>query len=266
MDTQPDSERNAGYRPPMREVRRPAFRGPLIVELDCDADSIESAAELLSAAETARAERFQGTQRRRSFVNTRAALRLILGRALECPPAEIGFAAGPWGKLAVAAPAAGRDIEFSVSHADGRSLIALGGTGIGVDIERRREVDDWPSIARQTFDPGVVAWLSSLRPAEADIAFLQAWTLGEAVAKALGLGLAGLGGRLPLTAEAVRRASGERRPVRLQVRGTELLAGPVECLAPGFVAAAAVGAGAGAIGCPARPVPLVRFLAGTERT
>ena len=158
--------------------------------------------EILAACERERGARLARPADRRAFVKTRAALRRKLGAFLDASPSELRFSRNPWGQMVVMAPAqrGGPAPWFSVSHAQGLSLIALSPEGeVGVDLERVRPVAERDAIVAGVFGPQVARDFLAIPEAFRDGAFLELWTAGEAYAKARGLGLAGLGGPLPVS-------------------------------------------------------------------
>ncbi len=140
---------------------------------------------LLNADEQARAARYLRAQTRDEFVMARACLRLLLGRALHKPAAEVALIAGKHGKLQTAGMA------FNVSHSGGLVAFALSQHApVGIDIEkmdRRVEVLD---VAAASFSASDVVQLRSMPSEEAQRRrFFELWTEQEAIAKCLGIGL-----------------------------------------------------------------------------
>ncbi len=91
----------------------------------------------------------------------------------------------------------GFDPPFSVSHTEGLAICALvadaaGGNAIrvGVDAEARGDAEiEEHEIAARFFAPREVALLRAQPPTHQRDAFYDLWTLKEAIAKAVGLGL-----------------------------------------------------------------------------
>jgi phosphopantetheinyl transferase len=122
---------------------------------------------LLCAQELARAARIVPDRRRVRWARSRAILRALLGRYLDCDPRTLRFVPGPHGKPALHREEGrwGTDLRFNLSHSGEILLLAVTATReVGVDIERARP--------RYTAE------------------FLRAWTLREAAVKCLGTGLA----------------------------------------------------------------------------
>jgi 4'-phosphopantetheinyl transferase len=153
----------------------------------CDAEDIDALVELLSPQERARAERFRQADDRRRFILGRGLLRTMLGRQLDLPPASLVFGANPHGKPTLADA---RGIAFNVSHSGDYVLVAVGrAAAIGVDVERVRPDVDVAGVGRQVFTPAERALIAAAPDARKTALFFRQWTLKEAVAKAVGLGL-----------------------------------------------------------------------------
>jgi phosphopantetheinyl transferase len=194
-----------------------------------------AALALLSPAERGQAETLPSAASRRAFCTTRAALRTLLGLRLGWPPQRVLIGSDEHGKPILD----GRPspLHFNVSHAQGRSLIALARQPMGIDIEgteRLAEAQDGVltvTEARQDTAPPshpvpgrhgthVLDRLAALILTDderrdlgrCDRAvwprrLLALWVRKEAVAKAMGLGL-----RFPFQ--------------RLDVRGPLVVVGP----------------------------------------
>ena len=140
---------------------------------------------LLTADEQARAARYLRAETREEFVAARASLRLLLGRALQTPAADVHLIAGDQGKLQTAG------IAFNLSHSGGLVAVALSQrASVGIDVEkidRRVEVLD---VAEASFSASEVAQLRGMASVEAQRQrFFELWTEQEAVAQCLGIGL-----------------------------------------------------------------------------
>lgn len=152
--------------------------------------------EVLSPAERARHERFYFPRDRRQYLLVHALLRLTLSCYFQRSPQSWEYVSNAYGKPAL--PDDGPD--FNLSHAEGLVVCALAnGVDVGVDIERQDRQGDWEALARRWLATEEQDWLIRQPVAERPTAFLRLWTLKEAYAKALGLGLS-----LPLDEFAVR--------------------------------------------------------------
>jgi 4'-phosphopantetheinyl transferase len=154
-------------------------------------DVIDALATLLTADETARRARFLRTVDQRTFVLTRALIRMTLSTYGPTRPRDWRFATNQHGCPAIVESQAGVPrLAFNVSHTHG--LVALAVTRghlVGVDVERVDRVvrDD---IAGRYFAPSEVRDLRALPAAAQPRAFFDYWTLKEAYIKARGFGLA----------------------------------------------------------------------------
>lgn len=85
----------------------------------------------------------------------------------------------------------GSRLDFNVSASGAWALIGIREGGrIGVDLERVRPVPEAAALAGDHFTPGEEQAWQATEPTERDRAFLACWTRKEAVAKALGIGVA----------------------------------------------------------------------------
>ena len=165
----------------------------------CDPDGSQSTVDTLTEAERTRGARFARAADRISFTVTRAALRDILGRELGIEAAAARLVEPPAGKPRLCASHGRPDIDFSVSHTEGMSVIALARRGlVGVDIERCRAVPEKLKIARELFGSDAARSIAALAEQGRDEAFLRLWTAGEAYLKAIGAGFANRREPIPL--------------------------------------------------------------------
>lgn len=141
---------------------------------------------------------------------SRSGLRAILGRYLNCNPADIRFEYGAKGKPALAGEHGVEAIHFNLSHSGSICLYAFTRAGrIGIDIEwmGRRMTDMW-AVAKRFFSPAEYAAIAALPPEQKSRGFFNCWTRKEAFIKARGDGLS-----MPLDRFVVTLAPGE--PARL---------------------------------------------------
>lgn len=164
-------------------------------EIDLARPISESDRDLLSAEETAKADRIIVEQKRRQSYRARSELRRILGLYLERDPRELAFAYGEHGKPRLAlSPAGGSGpLCFNLSHSGDVAIVAviLGRPELelGVDVEQARPGRGFTDIAESFFAPDEVAVFRRLPEAEQRAAFYRAWTRKEAYLKAIGTGL-----------------------------------------------------------------------------
>jgi 4'-phosphopantetheinyl transferase len=142
----------------------------------------------LSPQEQGRASRFRFQRDRNAFVAAHALLRFALRRVTG--RADWSFDAGPNGKPGLAAGEGGGVPHFNITHTPGLAACGLTLTGpIGVDAELWGRVVDVAGVAERCFTPDEQARLRAAG-SELNQRFIELWTLKEAVAKALGHGLA----------------------------------------------------------------------------
>lgn len=144
--------------------------------------------DLLSVEERARADRLRHAGARRDFIVSRAALRRVLGALLGLPPQAVELDIGAHGKPRLAAGGP----HFNLSHSGDLALIAVcADHAVGVDLEQTgRGLTQLDAIAEAYFSPTERAAYAALPAADRGRAFYRVWTRKEAVAKALGLGMA----------------------------------------------------------------------------
>lgn len=143
---------------------------------------------LLARPELERAAAFRLPAPRRQFIVARVALRLLLARHLGAAPSSFVFTTGPHGKPALQPPSA---LRFNVSHAGDLVLVALArDVEVGVDVEVHRRSGDLDSLAASILCAEDLALWRAAAATERAAVFYRTWTCKEAVAKAIGNGLA----------------------------------------------------------------------------
>ncbi len=145
---------------------------------------------LLSEEERGRMERFRFLRDRESFLAARILLRTALSALVpEVPIAAWGFRRGRNERPEVCAPR-GTAPRFSLSHTPGLVACVVTTTAdCGIDVEASARELDVGALAPGVLSPSELAALDRTAAAERTRAFLRHWTLKEAFAKALGLGL-----------------------------------------------------------------------------
>jgi 4'-phosphopantetheinyl transferase len=145
--------------------------------------------EVLSPDERARAERFRFDKDRNQFIESRAALRLLLGQYLNAAPAGLVFAKTAHGKPALANGQSHSGLRFNLSRRDGLALVAVTrNREIGVDVELIRADLPLFEIANVSFSENELATLQSLPESQQAAGFYNCWTRKEAYVKARGEG------------------------------------------------------------------------------
>lgn len=143
----------------------------------------------LGADELARADRFRAPKDRRRYVAARGALRAILAGCLGLEARALRFAYGPHGKPALVEPDA--DLGFNLAHAGDRALVAVArGRTTGVDLEAIPDARAVAALMDAALTDRERSSLRAAPPAERPHRIAGLWTRKEALAKAVGLGLA----------------------------------------------------------------------------
>lgn len=151
--------------------------------LDAPPEALPALADLLSADERGRADRFVRAVHRDRHIVGRARLRQILGSVTGTDPRDLVFTFNPQGK-----PALDGGPHFNLSHTGALAALAVSADGpLGIDIERHAEIEE--AVARHSFSPAEYAALSRLAERDWQAGFYRCWTRKEAVIKAVGLGL-----------------------------------------------------------------------------
>jgi 4'-phosphopantetheinyl transferase len=174
------------------------------IDVTAPSEVVEALAELLADTERTRANRYHFADDRRRSIVARAATRRLLGRYLNADPRELVFIEEEHGKPALQH----REIEFNASHSG--DLVALAfakGTPVGIDVERRRRLNDCLALARRYFSAEELAFVNTA--ADAVDAFFTVWTAKEAIVKASGAGI----GSSDLRGFTVPFGDPEMRPV-----------------------------------------------------
>lgn len=155
--------------------------------------SPERLAELaatLSADERERAARFRFPEHRNRFIAGRGLLRELLGRCLGRPAAALQFEQGAHGKPALAGAEAAAGLHFNVSHSEEGVLYAVACRAVGADLESHDRNMRHDAIIDRICTPGELARFRG-QPSDCQRElFFACWTRKEAIAKALGGGLA----------------------------------------------------------------------------
>jgi 4'-phosphopantetheinyl transferase len=160
------------------------------VRLD-PARHLDEALRCLSGAEAQRAALFFKDADRVRYTFAHAMLRTLLARRLAVTPAGLAFAAGPNGKPHLAGPAA--RLAFNLSYGDATVALAFARRPVGVDLEAVRDNVAFGDIGSRFFQPDELRYLDPSAGLGVRDRFFRLWTRKEAVLKALGVGLGGLG-------------------------------------------------------------------------
>jgi len=147
----------------------------------------EFSRHVLSADETARANRFLHRADRDRYLVAHCALRLILARYLTIAPSELTWVTNQYGKPRLVDPV---PLHFNMSHSGNIVLIAVSARGeVGVDVEQHRAGVQCLEIAERFFAPPEIDALRNLDANSVVRGFFDCWVRKEAYIKAIGQGL-----------------------------------------------------------------------------
>lgn len=154
------------------------------------ADRHNQFAECLSEEDLLRLNRYTNEAARSMFLVSRGALRMLLGQHLNIQPKSIDIANHEHGKPFLPAH---RDFFFNISHSRSLALIAFALAPVGVDVEFLQRQVDFAAVMRRFFSADEQADWSKNQVPSPEQAFFRGWTRKEAILKATGEGIAGLG-------------------------------------------------------------------------
>jgi 4'-phosphopantetheinyl transferase len=141
---------------------------------------------VLDLNERTRAQRFRKETDRDRYVVGRSALRRILATYVGRAPERLRFEYGRHGKPFLA----GAGLHFNLSHADGKSLIAVTAAGsVGVDLEPETRALSVDKFAKIVCSRSERVQISGLPSADQSLALLRIWVAKEAFLKSIGEGL-----------------------------------------------------------------------------
>jgi len=145
---------------------------------------------LLSAEEVARYQRFAFDKDRSLFLIARALLRTTLSRYAETAPGAWKFEQTAKGKLFLPGESAAPPLRFNISHSQQVAVCAVTRRRtVGVDVEWTRRQTDQKIVTYFLSEPELSHYHDAEGEARREL-FFRYWTLKEAYAKAVGVGLA----------------------------------------------------------------------------
>jgi 4'-phosphopantetheinyl transferase len=183
--------------------------------------------DILGEKELDRARRYRYEADVRRYLLSRYMLRTVLSGYLGREPGAIAFEPGPNGK-----PRLEREppdgLRFNVSHSGDVAVLAVArGREVGVDVEALHYPAPDTGAFQAFFSPRELSSIEACAGRERATAFYRIWTRKEALLKATGEGLGGMGADLDL-------ASGDelwRHGVPWHVRDLRLLTGYAAAMA-----------------------------------
>jgi 4'-phosphopantetheinyl transferase len=139
-----------------------------------------------------RASRYHSARDGKRFLVGRGVLRVILAEYLDMEPQSLEFGYGLYGKPFLRTTTSGSDIQFNIAHSESVMVCVVArGIGVGIDVERVRELPDWHNLLGITLSAREQRVVGSLAPMHRMRAFFERWVCKEAVLKARGIGLSG---------------------------------------------------------------------------
>jgi 4'-phosphopantetheinyl transferase len=173
---------------PARQPGAAGRDGVHIYAVNLEPPPLEQDWAVLSAEETARAQRFVRPADAAHFVRAHAALRHVVAAWADTAPEALQFSTGTHGKPGLAERHGQPDIRFNLSHSGSIALIAVSRQfELGVDVEVLRPVT--PEIAREYFAAAERRHLDQYSGDAWLRGFFRVWTSKEALLKGEGLGL-----------------------------------------------------------------------------
>jgi 4'-phosphopantetheinyl transferase len=113
-------------------------------------------------------------------------VREVLGGYLNCPPESVPLVFEATGKPLID----GNPLQFNLSHSERIAALAVSRVGrVGIDLEKRRAMDNAASLVERFFNPIEHAAYQALPEEQKDDAFFCMWTRKEAILKAIGQGI-----------------------------------------------------------------------------
>ena len=149
---------------------------------------LAGAAALLNAEELARVASIVDSDTRAQHAVGRALIRIIGARAAGCSPGDLSVAVSDTGKPWLPQVP---DLHVSISHS--RQIVVVAATSVapvGVDVEPpTAPTVDPQRLAQRLFPSAEARALAELSDGKLADGFSRLWTIKEAVAKALGVGV-----------------------------------------------------------------------------
>lgn len=159
----------------------------------CDTISLQDAERLyrsaLSPSENDRFQRFVHDHDRHSYLLSHVVLRRALSSHAPVAPQDWVFSAGEFGKPRLSGPVQ-LPHGFNLSHTRGAVACAIAAARpVGIDLQVDPGAGLIASLSHHVFSDQEAAMLNRLSTAERDRTATRLWTLKEALAKAIGVGI-----------------------------------------------------------------------------
>jgi len=141
--------------------------------------------EFLDSSELKRKSRFSAKEHANRFALMRTHLKTILSKYIDAKAEDLQFELSKYGRPFL--NTGNLNFSFSLSHSRSKALLAVSLDGVcGIDLEFKELLDESDAQLFRSFDKDAT---SKIENGEWRENFYQSWTLKEATAKALGLGM-----------------------------------------------------------------------------
>jgi 4'-phosphopantetheinyl transferase len=153
------------------------------IDINHNLKYLEQFEALLTPEETLRSGRYKQQKDTYRFIVSRGAQRIILGRYLQTPPAELVFVLGD-NKKPYLISNSGEVLHYNLSHSGKWILLAIAQSPVGADVEFVDPAFPFHDILDDNFSGEEVDYIGTSTER-----FFTLWTRKEAVLKATGQGL-----------------------------------------------------------------------------
>jgi 4'-phosphopantetheinyl transferase len=147
---------------------------------------LDACRAVLSDHERQRADRFFTSALTERFIVSHALVRDVLAESTGVPAHDLKFTEDDLGRPRLEGV---EEIDFNLSHTDGMAIVGVARHRLGVDVERFRDGLDLPGLGRRVLTPRERKTIEGPEAPEGRTRFFEYWTLKEAYAKALGIGI-----------------------------------------------------------------------------
>lgn len=153
------------------------------IDIGQNLQSLKKLTQLLNPAESLRAGKYKQQKDNQRFIVSRAAQRIILGRYLQTPPAELEFILGD-NKKPYLLGNDGDVLHYNLSHSGNWIVLAVAQSPLGADVEFVDPAFPFQDILEDNFSREEVDYIGTSTER-----FFALWTRKEAFLKATGQGL-----------------------------------------------------------------------------
>ena len=155
-----------------------------IWEIDINKQNLERAKENINNLSKLEIKKLKGFKYKKDYqiyLITHVVMRELISRYTGIKTNKIEYAYGEKGK-----PKIKEGIYFNLSHTDNKGLIGFYREDIGVDIEYKKEIEDYNGIGKLVFTEEEMQYINNNKKKDR---FYEIWTKKEAIIKSMGEGL-----------------------------------------------------------------------------